>query len=175
MIFCLFLFILFPLSVSFATVHEWGKVSMKGAIVDTACAIDIGTIDQTINMGVLPASYIREVGKGPKKEFEIKLVNCRWEKYGKNNQNNNEWSSLDITFDGPSNGNNFTLFGEARGVQLALNTELGEKIIPGKALNAVGRRPGIVIFKYQMQLVTDYNFVLPGNYQVLLKFKINYY
>ncbi|MEX6003876.1 fimbrial protein [Providencia vermicola] len=97
----LFLLTLFLSPQMAASPHGWGKVTMGGEIVDTACAIDIGSRDQTINMGVLPTSYIREVGKGPIKEFNIKLVDCRWEKYSKEN---NEWNSFEVTFDGPSEG-----------------------------------------------------------------------
>lgn len=151
---------------------EWGKVTMNGEIVDTACAIDIDSRDQTIDMGIIPADYIREVGKGPTKEFRIKLVDCRWEKYSKDN---NEWNSLEITFDGPSEGDYFTLFGEAKGIQLALKDISGNSVIPGKPLPALGITPGPMILRYQTQLVTNNHPVIAGNYQTLLRFQIDYY
>lgn len=168
----LFLLTLFLSPQMAASSHGWGKVTMNGEIVDTACAIDIGSRDQTINMGVLPTSYIREVGKGPIKEFNIKLIDCRWEKYSKDN---NEWNSLEVTFDGPSEGDFFTLSGEAKGVQLALHDISGYSITPGKPLPALGITPGTMILKYQMQLVTNYHPVKAGNYQTLLRFKVDYY
>lgn len=168
----LFLIALFFPTKIFASNHGWGKVTMNGEIVDTACAIDIGSRDQTINLGVLPTSYIREVGKGPITEFDIKLIDCRWERFSKDN---NEWNSLEVTFDGPSEGNYFSLSGEAKGVQLALHDKAGYSIIPGKALTAVGITPGTMILRYQMQLVTNYHPVKPGNYQTLLRFKVDYY
>ncbi|MBO1929728.1 hypothetical protein J4731_21095 [Providencia rettgeri] len=51
--------------------------------------------------GYFQQAIFVKLGKGPIKEFNIKLIDCRWEKYSKDN---NEWNSLEVTFDGPSEG-----------------------------------------------------------------------
>lgn len=43
---------------------DWGRVSMEGSITDTACAIDPGSLEQTIDMAILPISQLVENGVG---------------------------------------------------------------------------------------------------------------
>jgi len=155
-----------------ATSQGWGKVSMTGEIVDTACAIDTESRDQTIDMGVIPTSEIRQLGKAPSKPFSIKLIDCRWERYP---SSKGEWQSFTVTFDGPADGDFFTVDGDARGVQLAMRDEYGSQIIAGKELPKRDIVPGDMTLNYELQLVTNNQSLRAGTYHTLLRFKVDYY
>lgn len=150
----------------------WGKVSMYGEIVDTACAIETGSRDQTIDMGVIPISVLKQSGKAPSKPFNIQLVDCRWERYP---SSKGEWQTFEVTFDGPSNGEFFTVSGEAKGVQLSMRDDQGTTVIAGKPLPKREIIPGDMTLNYELQLVTDNQRLQAGSYQTLLRFKIDYY
>lgn len=150
----------------------WGKVSMYGEIVDTACAIETESRDQTIDMGVIPLSVLKQFGKAPPKPFNIQLVDCRWERYP---SSKGEWQTFEVTFDGPANGDFFTVSGEAKGVQLAMRDDQGTPVIAGKPLPKRDIVPGDMTLNYELQLVTDNQRLQAGSYQTLLRFKIDYY
>lgn len=59
--FCLLM--LLPMQSSFAAAG-WGRVNMQGAVIETACAIDTESRDQTIDMSIAPLSQIIRDGKG---------------------------------------------------------------------------------------------------------------
>lgn len=150
----------------------WGKVSMYGEIVDTACAIETESRDQTIDMGVIPVSVLKQFGKAPPKPFHIQLVDCHVDRYS---GTQNEWKSFDVTFDGPASGEFFTVSGEAKGVQLAMRDDQGIPIIAGKPLPKKELIPGDMTLNYELQLVTNNQRLQAGSYQTLLRFKIDYY
>ncbi len=155
-----------------ASSHGWGKVLMSGEIVDTACTIETDSRDQIIDMGIIPLSIIKEFSKAPPKNFNIRLVGCRWERYS---SNKNQWQTFDVTFDGPGVDNFFTVTGEAKGVQLEIRDEQGIQVIPGKTLPKKSIASGDMSLKYTLQLVTNHQRLQPGSYQTLLRFKIDYY
>lgn len=41
----------------------WGKVSMHGSIVETACAIEMDNREQTVDMQAIPISLLARNGK----------------------------------------------------------------------------------------------------------------
>jgi len=150
----------------------WGKVSMHGEIVDTACAIKTESRDQTIDMGVIPLNVLKQFGKAPPKPFNIQLVECRWERYP---STKGEWQTFNVTFDGPANGEFFTLNGEAKGVQLSIRDSQGIPVLAGKPLPEGELISGKMIMNYELQLVADNQRLQAGSYQTLLRFKIDYY
>ena len=115
----IFLVLTSVVSHSFAASHEpEGMVWMLGEIVESACTIDSGSLDQVVDMGVLPIGVLRAQGESEEKEFEIKLIDCLW---GEDSQNN--YTNLDIAFTGNTQGNYFLVNGDARGVFLSLADE----------------------------------------------------
>ena len=154
---------------SFANVNDTeGKVWMLGEIVESACTIDPGTLDQTIDMGVLPISTLLSEGGSPSKEFHIRLIDCLW---GDDTQSN--YSNLDITFTGNTDGKYFLVNGEAAGVVLELEDANKKQIIPGEKINYPGGVQNISN-QYFLKLLPNGELVKPGNYYSLLHFNINY-
>jgi len=46
-----------------------GRVNMQGSIIDTPCAIDVNSQDQTIDMTSVPVGQIERDGYGPDNRF----------------------------------------------------------------------------------------------------------
>lgn len=150
----------------------YGKVSVVGKIVDTPCTIDTNSKDQTIDMGVIPISLLKQFKKSPPIYFNIKLVNCRWQNYS---SINNDWKNFDVTFDGSAEGNFFTVSGEAKGIKLSIYDTLKNNVIPGKALPLQQISYGNINLGYELHLVRDDKLLESGNYHTAINFKISYY
>lgn len=149
-----------------------GKVSVLGEIVDTPCTIDTGSKDQTIDMGIIPISALKQFGKSSPVFFNIKLINCRWQNYSDINE---KWKSFDITFNGPSKGNYFTVAGEAKGIKLSIYDSLKNNVIPGKSLPLQEISPGDINLGYELYLVRDDRLLESGFYHAVINFKVSYY
>ena len=169
----LFIGSLSPLIVQATPVNAGaGTVTMNGQIVDAACTIAMDSRDQAIDMGMIPVGNIRQNGQGPTKDFEIQLVNCALEKHSDPSK---LWKTLSFTFDGPSTGNLFQVFGEARGVGLYMNDAGNRQVIPGKALPEEDIIPPSMRLAYQLRLMSDTHSLRPGAYQSIIRFKVDYY
>lgn len=147
-----------------------GLVSMNGSIVDSACAIDIGSYEQSVDMGILPVSAIRQQGHGPVHPFSIKLIGCQLVPIDGSN-----WKTFSVTFDGASLGEWFTVSGEARGVALLLQDAQGNSIYPGKSMARQNIVQGEAVLNYGLRLVSDNKPLRPGEYQSAIRFKLDYY
>ncbi|MGO2303984.1 fimbrial protein [Providencia sp.] len=148
----------------------WGKVSMQGSIVDTACAIDTGSYEQSIDMGILPIGLLRQVGHGPVQPFSIALIGCKLTPHDGDN-----WQTFSVTFDGPANGEWFTVSGAAKGVALSLQDASGQTVQPGLATSKQDIKPGDHVLNYGLRLVSDETPLRPGEYQTAIRFKLDYY
>ncbi len=165
--------LLFFLLLNFSK-HSFAKNSMdlimQGSIMDTACTIDIGSYEQSIDMGVLPLSLIKNQGQGEAQNFFIKLVGCKLTSY-----TGERWKTFDVSFDGPVNGYWFSVSGSAQGIALSLMDSHGEYIYPGKKLTAHNVKYGNHILDYRLKVVSDRTPLRAGQYQVSIRFKLDYY
>lgn len=148
-----------------------GTVRMQGSIIETACAIDVGSRDQTIDMGSLPLSQIQRDGQGNARPFVIRLVNCA---LSRQNSNKPDWQHFRVTFEGPHDRALFGVQGQAGGVGLEIRTTAGEVAYPGKAMFAQEITPGTRDLAYQLRLVANHQPLMSGRYYSLLRFKLDY-
>lgn len=150
-----------------------GKVAMKGLIYDSACSIETGTLDQTVDMGNTPMNELLEKGVGPSMYFTIRLIDCD---FGK--KPNGVKGDLSITFDGQRDGDWFAVGGDARGVALRLTNEAQSSVIPGKAQSLIATTKhdvnNITSLVYQIQLVKNGETLSSGEYRTTLNFTIDY-
>ncbi|EMN0829955.1 fimbrial protein [Providencia rettgeri] len=147
-----------------------GRVSMNGSIVNSACAIDTGSYEQTVDMGFLPVGTIHQEGQGPVHPFSITLIGCTLDPYA-----GDVWQTFSVTFDGPVNGEWFSVSGEARGIALSLQDVQGQKIYPGQSTPKQAIVAGNSVLHYGLRLVSDSHPLRPGEYQSTLRFKLEYY
>lgn len=167
-----FLLLFLSLSVysKYINAQESIYFTMQGSIVDTACAIDIGSYEQSIDMGIFPVSLLRNQGQGQPQNFIITLIGCKLTSY-----TGEHWKTFEISFDGPANGDWFAVSGSARGVALSLVDINGETIFPGKTLKPQNVQAGKLNLDYQLRLVSDNTPLRVGDYQTAIRFKLDYY
>ncbi|NHB98160.1 fimbrial protein [Photorhabdus stackebrandtii] len=149
-----------------------GRVSMQGAIIDSACAIDAGSRDQTIELATAPVSQMVHDGQGPMSPFSIHLINCVLTSatLGKS-----DWHRFQMTFDGMPDGNNFRLYGVARGVALQITDIYGNQAYPGTPLPVGDLQEGHMTLSYAMRLVGNHQLLQAGQYRTTVRFKLDYH
>ncbi|QXN64811.1 type 1 fimbrial protein [Serratia fonticola] len=165
--------LLIPFSSEHASAASgWGRVNMQGAVIETACAIDTDSLDQTIDMSVLPLSQIIRDGQGIKRPFEIRLINCV---LGRVDKTQPDWQRFKITFDGRAEQGLFGVDGQARGIALQLADSLGNIATPGEPLPAMNIMEGERQLNYSLRLVSNQQVLRAGDYTSTLRFKMDYY
>lgn len=163
--------IVFP-AIASQTEQGSGYVAVEGSIIDSACAIDAGSRDQSIELMTIPVSQMIHDREGPVRPFSIRLINCTLTPLTPGKPN---WQSFKITFDGPLDGDNFRLFGEAKGVSLKIIDTYGNHALPGKPLPARLIESGDMTLNYGMRLVNNSQRLESGHYQTTIRFKMDYY
>ncbi|EML7933742.1 MULTISPECIES: fimbrial protein [Providencia] len=146
-------------------------VKIRGSIVETACAIDVGSRDQTIDMGNLPLSTLHRDGQGPIRHFQIRLVNCVLARQDPAKPN---WQYFRVTFDGSQSRGLFTVNGQASGIGLQIQRDDGEIAIPGKGLPRQSLPVGERDLSYQLRLIANQDVLMSGQYSSQLRFKLDY-
>ena len=151
------------------TDNQHGNVWLAGEIVESACTIDLDSLDQTIDMGIIPLSTMRKFGESDPKHFSIDLIECRWEELSQNN-----FQGFDITFTGNTNNKYFLVNGDAKGVVLQLNDEFGAQIIPGQKNVFQGNTSEEIRNNYSFKLISNGEPLKAGSYYSLVNFSISY-
>ncbi|MEX3003760.1 fimbrial protein [Serratia fonticola] len=149
-----------------------GRVSMEGAIVETPCAIEVGDRDQSLVMDTLPVSQLIRDGRGPEKDFVIRLVDCALVRFDTTAP---DWQRFQVTFDGDNDRGYFGVNGEARGVALMIRNARGEVASPGDAMLASTITPGELQLHYTLSLVGNQQKLQAGNYRSAIRFRMDYY
>lgn len=165
------LLMLLPIQSSLA-VAGWGRVNMQGAVIETACAIDTDSRDQTIDMSVLPLSQIIRDGQGLTRPFSIRLVNCVLDRVGENLP---QWQRFQVTFDGRVDNGLFGIDGQAQGVALQLADSFGNIITPGTPSPTFDITEGEPKVNYSLRLVSNQQVLRSGAYTSTIRFKMDYY
>ncbi|CAI0905637.1 PAP fimbrial minor pilin protein precursor [Serratia proteamaculans] len=150
----------------------WGRVNMQGSIIETACAIDTQSRDQTIDMDTAPVSQIARDGQGVSRQFSIRLINCLLERADPTLP---DWRRFQVTFDGRADTGGFGVEGAASGVALQISDTAGNIANPGQALPAGDITPGDKTLNYSMRLVGNQQVLKAGEYYSTLRFKMDYY
>lgn len=146
-------------------------IKMRGTIIETACSIDVGSRDQTIDMGSLSLATIHRDGQGPIRAFHIRLVNCV---LARQNPAKPNWQYFKVTFDGAQSRGLFQVDGQASGVGLQIQREDGEVAIPGKGLSRQVLSIGERDLSYRLRLVANQDALMAGQYSSQLRFKLDY-
>jgi type 1 fimbria pilin len=150
-----------------------GKVSMQGSIIDTPCAIAIGSRDQAIELITLPLDQIIRDGAGPAKPFSIHLENCVLQPLTPGRQ---PWSNFRVTFDGAAtDGELFSLRGGVRGIGLEISDAQGNRILPGTTAQTGQLQPGAMRLDYSLRLVGNHQKLRAGAYSTTVRFKLDYF
>lgn len=149
-----------------------GKVSIQGSLIESACTIDAGSRDQSVDLGVIPISELINNNVSVKYKVSIKLVHCIL-----SSEYNSQvtWKHFDITFDGLPDGNNFRLLGKANGIKLKITDVYGNNAYPGKPLPPLVLEEGGKDLIYNLNLMKNNKKLQSGEYNATVRFKINYF
>lgn len=159
---------------SIATANQGhGHLGVTGSIVDTACSIETGDLDQGIEMGTLPVSDLINGGHGPLIPFTVHLKNCDLD--DGNSIAAHHWRDVRITFEGaPDGGNLFAMEGTARGEGVAIQDVTGAQAVPGRPMVAIPIVSGSMALHYRMQIEGDRRPLRPGNFTTALRYFMEY-
>lgn len=145
---------------------------MQGAVIETACAIDTDSRDQTIDISVMPLTKIIRDGQGLTLPFTIRLVNCVLNRV---DDNLTQWQRFQVTFDGRVDNGLFGVDGQAEGIALQLTDRHGNIIMPGNPTPL----PDVVVsdreLNYFLRLVSNQQKLRSGEYTSTIRFKMDYY
>lgn len=158
------------ISISAVSAELKGILTMNGSILETPCAIAMESIDQSIDLGVEPISVLKQFGQGTRHPFSIKVIDCRI-----SSLSGEPWNTFSITFSGPSENNNFLVFGDVSGIALRLEDEKGQWVIPNQPISLGGISQGDRLLNYGLRMISDHSTFIPGNFQSILSFKLDYY
>ncbi|UNX72894.1 fimbrial protein [Klebsiella aerogenes] len=149
-----------------------GTVSMQGSIVETACAIEMNSREQTVDMKTVSVGQISRRGDGIPYPFKIRLINCTPQRV---NPNYLPWLSFSVTFDGKHDGNLLGVEGDAEGVGLQIIDEWGNVARPGKSMPLQDIKPGNYELRYTMHLLPNNRPLRAGYFRSVVRFKMDYY
>lgn len=155
-----------------AKAQDNGVVNLNGRIVEAACTISTESQFQTVDMGVLPMSAVRQQGRGPVRPFVIRLMNCVLVSPSGQNR-----PIFTVTFDGADvtdMAGVFSVLGEASGVALRLHDSSGHVVYPGQPAARQLMIEGQSVLHYQLQLVSNAKPLHPGSYNSALRFRLDY-
>ncbi|MCK7104467.1 type 1 fimbrial protein [Enterobacter cloacae] len=150
-----------------------GAVLIQGAVLYTPCAIDLDSRDQTIDMGDTPVSEIATKGYGPTRAFTVRLINCLMLPTPGNSKYDSEY--YQITFEPMIGTERFSVHGDAQGIELAIRDIDGNIAAPGVAFPAREVTAGSMNLNYSLQLVSNGQPLIAGDYQSLIRFRMDYY
>lgn len=149
-----------------------GIVNLRGSIVDTPCAIDTTSRDQSIDMGATPVAVIARDGRSNTRPFSIRLVNCHLDKTP---LAQSSWRYFQVTFDGHSRKGVFLLSGGAKGIGLEIADAAGNIARPGIPMMPGALSEGEQRLDYTMRLVSNEEPLRAGGFNSTLRFKMDYY
>ncbi|WP_411753386.1 fimbrial protein [Serratia sp. (in: enterobacteria)] len=149
-----------------------GRVVMEGNIIETACAIEMSSREQVIEMITVPASQIALDGHGIAKPFVIRLINCTLPRFDPSMP---DWQAFRVTFDGIKDGALLGIDGEAQGVGLQIKDQLGNIAFPGVAMPLSGLSSGDKLLQYTINLLPNHQILRAGEYRSTVRFKMDYY
>lgn len=149
------------------------RVGMQGSIIDTACAIDMGSRYQLIEMPALPMSAIVRDGIGPKVPFSIRLINCSLKHHDPKLP---DWFAFQVTFDGSATHDGlFSVGGHAMGIGIRITDESGKMAIPGNPMDMQRLEVGSMEMRYTLNLARNHEHLQAGDYSSIIRFKLDYF
>lgn len=144
-----------------------GTVTLKGAVLESACAISPDNVYQTVELGIIPLKILERNGISQAYPFKIKLINCLL-----SDDIGGEQKSMELTFVGLGGGYSDAL--SDSGISLIVRDVNGHQITPGIPVSDIKVNRGGVILKYSLFLVANGKQVIAGNYYATINILVSY-
>ncbi|GAB5339187.1 MULTISPECIES: fimbrial protein [Pseudomonas] len=156
-----------------------GVVTLGGEIVDSACGLELASVNQTIEMPPEPIGRLLRNAVGAVQPFQLRLVNCSLTRPDPNRPGVNlpDWEHLRVTFDGPRDrgGMSFAVFGGSQGVALHIQDAAGQESVPGVPMALMPLANGDMTLHYTLRLVGNGLPLVTGAHGAAVRFKLEYF
>ncbi|HGL4620254.1 TPA: fimbrial protein [Citrobacter koseri] len=161
-----------PMSYSWAqgraTSQGQGSVKVQGSILETACAIDTGSREQTIEMQVSPINQVIKGEYDYKQPFSINLINCSINTM-------DSWKYVQVTFEGMTDGELFKIIGAAKGIGLQISDVKNNIVSPGQPLQGDELQSGKMRLDYFIKFIGNNQPLEAGEFYSTIRFYLSYY
>ncbi|NWA40815.1 type 1 fimbrial protein [Pseudomonas reactans] len=156
-----------------------GIVTLGGQVIDSACGLELASVDQTIDMTPEPIGRLLRNALGAPHPFQLRLVNCSLTRPDplRPGVNLPDWEHLRVTFDGAPDrdGRSFAAFGDSQGVALHIWDSRGEESVPGVPMALRPLAEGDMTLNYTLRLVGNGLPLAPGAHAAAVRFKLEYF
>ena len=156
-----------------------GIVTLGGEVVDSACGLELVSVDQTIEMRPEPIGRLMRRARGEPHPFELRLVNCSLTRPDPSRPGATlpDWEHLRVTFDGPRDreGRSFAVSGDSQGVALHIIDSLGQESVPGEPMAPHPLAEGDMTLHYTLTLVGNGRPMVAGAHAAAVRFKLEYF
>ena len=168
-----------PCAFALAAGQGEGIVTLGGEVVDSACGLELVSVDQTIEMPPEPIGRIVRNARGEPHPFQLRLVNCSLTRPDplRPGETLPDWQHLQVTFDGPTDrdGRSFAVFGGSQGVALHIVDSVGQESVPGERMAPAPLAEGDMTLHYTFRLVGNGLPMGVGAHSAAVRFKLEYF
>ncbi|WP_411379032.1 fimbrial protein [Pseudomonas sp. MPB26] len=168
-----------PCMVAQASAQGDGVVLLGGEVVDSACGLELSSIDQTIEMPPEPVGRLLRNTRGEDHPFQLRLVNCSLSRPDplRPGASLPDWEHMRVTFEGPTDraGLSFAVFGDSQGVALHIVDAAGQESLPGQRMAPVPLKEGDMTLNYRFFLVGNGLPLVVGAHSAAVRFKLEYF
>jgi type 1 fimbria pilin len=156
-----------------------GVVTLGGEVVDSACGLELVSVDQTIDMDPEPIGRFLRRARGGDRSFELRLVNCTLSRTDPSRPGVTlpDWQHLRVTFDGLTDrgGRSFAVFGGSQGVALNIEDSIGQLSVPGQPMTPHPLMEGDITLHYTLHFVGNGLPIVAGGHRAAVRFKLEYF
>ena len=156
-----------------------GVLTLGGEVVDSACGLELSSVDQSIEMPAEPIGRLLRNALGEPHPFDLRLVNCSLTRPDPSRPGATlpDWEHLRVTFDGPRDrdGRSFAAFGDSQGVAFHIWDSAGQESVPGEPMAPHPLNEGDMTLHYTLRLVGNGLPLSPGAHRVAVRFKLEYF
>lgn len=157
------------ISMANAASQGGGSVTFKGTIVDAACSIDPGTLDQTVKLGDIASGQLKNGGKSAPQDILIKLSGC----------DAKTAKDVSTTFKGPESSAQpglLAMRGTASGASISINDIDGKTLPLGKKSKQQEIEDGQATLRFSAHLQGDgaSAAITPGEFNSVADFTLAY-
>jgi fimbrial protein len=156
-----------------------GAVTLGGEVVDSACGLELSSLDQTVEMPAEPVGRLLRNAQGETHPFQLRLVNCTLTRPDPSRPGETlpDWQHMQVTFDGPTDrsGRSFAVFGGSQGVALHIVDSAGQESVPGERMAPRPLSEGDMTLHYTLNLVGNGLPLVVGPHSAAVRFRLEYF
>jgi fimbrial protein len=168
-----------PLVFAQAPAQGAGVVTLGGEVIDSACGLELASVDQSIEMTPEPIGRLLRNTIGAPHPFQLRLVNCSLTRPDPSRPGATlpDWQHLQVTFDGPRdrNGRSFAALGDSQGIAIHIWDAAGQESVPGEPMALLPLAEGDMTLHYTLRLVGNGLPLMPGAHSAAVRFKLDYF